>query len=410
MAKASIDTGQTAQPVHTRTTAGSEESQVVVVGIDGSDSVVGADIANGLDVDVTRVQGTVTVLGPLTDTQLRATPVPVSGTVTASGPLTDTQLRAVAVPVSGTFYQGTQPVSAASLPLPTGAATETTVAAVNTATGAQGDAEAAANGSVIAILKRLRTLLSGGLPAALAASGGLKVDLAGTGANATAVKVDGSAVVQPVSGPITDAQIRATPLPVSGTVTASGPLTDTQLRATAVPVSLASLPTLAAGVNNIGDVDVLTLPAGTVAGGASLPAGTNNIGDVDVLTLPALVAGNANIGDVDVASVATGQGKTLLFAAITQAAAGTTQLVAADAAAKIKVVSYVVVLDAAGSFKFADGVADLSGVMPVAANGGVSAVGQPSSHLLETAAVNRALSITTVTGKAFGHIAYIKEA
>ena len=34
-----------------------------------------------------------------------------------------------AVPVSGTFYQATQPVSAASLPLPTGAATETTLAA-----------------------------------------------------------------------------------------------------------------------------------------------------------------------------------------------------------------------------------------------------------------------------------------
>lgn len=41
----------------------------------------------------------------------------------------------------------------------------------------------------------------------------------------------------PVTGPVTDAQIRATPLPVSGTVTASGPLTDTQLRAVAVPVS-----------------------------------------------------------------------------------------------------------------------------------------------------------------------------
>lgn len=55
---------------------------------------------------------------------------------------------------------------------------------------------------------------------------------------------------------------------------------------------------LPAGSNNIGDVDVLSLPA--------LPAGTNNIGDVDVLTLPALVAGTANIGDVDVASIAAG--------------------------------------------------------------------------------------------------------
>jgi len=37
--------------------------------------------------------------------------------------LTDTQLRASAVPVSGTFWQSTQPVSAVSLPLPTDAST-----------------------------------------------------------------------------------------------------------------------------------------------------------------------------------------------------------------------------------------------------------------------------------------------
>jgi hypothetical protein len=59
-------------------------------------------------------------------------------------------------------------------------------------------------------------------------------------------------------------------------------------------VDIVSLPALVAGTANIGDVDVLTLPA--------LPAGTNNIGDVDVLTLPALPAGNNNIGDVDIAS------------------------------------------------------------------------------------------------------------
>lgn len=58
------------------------------------------------------------------------------------------------------------------------------------------------------------------------------------------------------------------------------------------PVSGTITANLAAGTNNIGDVDVLTLPA--------LAAGTNNIGDVDVLTLPALPAGNNNIGDVDV--------------------------------------------------------------------------------------------------------------
>lgn len=62
-------------------------------------------------------------------------------------------------------------------------------------------------------------------------------------------------------------------------------------------VDVLTLPALPAGTNNIGDVDVLTLPA--------LPAGTNNIGDVDVLTLPALPAGTNNIGDVDVVSVPT---------------------------------------------------------------------------------------------------------
>jgi len=49
---------------------------------------------------------------------------------------------------------------------------------------------------------------------------------------------------------------------------------------------------LPAGTNNIGDVDVLTLPA--------LVAGTANIGDVDVLTLPSIPAGTNNIGDIDV--------------------------------------------------------------------------------------------------------------
>lgn len=47
----------------------------------------------------------------------------------------------------------------------------------------------------------------------------------------------------------------------------------------AIPVSGTVTANLAAGTNNIGDVDVLTLP--------SIPAGNNNIGDVDVLSVPA---------------------------------------------------------------------------------------------------------------------------
>lgn len=73
---------------------------------------------------------------------------------------------------------------------------------------------------------------------------------------ATPVPVSGFPATQPVSGPLTDtqlraapvavsgpatdAQLRATPIPVSGfpaTQPVSGPLTDTQLRATAVPIN-----------------------------------------------------------------------------------------------------------------------------------------------------------------------------
>jgi len=57
---------------------------------------------------------------------------------TGGGPggsgLTDAELRASPVPVSGTFFPATQPVSATSLPLPTGASTETTLALIKAKT------------------------------------------------------------------------------------------------------------------------------------------------------------------------------------------------------------------------------------------------------------------------------------
>jgi hypothetical protein len=98
-----------------------------------------------------------------------------------SGPLTDAQLRATAVPVS-----------AASLPLPTGAATETTLAAVLTqsdfdtkagalteAAPATDTASSGLNGRLQRIAQRLTSLIAL-LPAALGAGGGLKIDGSGT--------------------------------------------------------------------------------------------------------------------------------------------------------------------------------------------------------------------------------------
>jgi hypothetical protein len=92
--------------------------------------------------------------------------------------------------------------------------------------------------------------------------------------------------------------------------------------ATGNPLPTVQTGALPAGTNNIGDVDVLTLPDATVVGKAAdgaavsgnpvLVAGQDGTNaqsiktdadgelQVDVLTLPALVAGTANIGDVDV--------------------------------------------------------------------------------------------------------------
>lgn len=104
-------------------------------------------------------------------------------------------------------------VVAVSLPLPTGAST-----AAKQDTG---------NASLASI--------DGKLPAALGGAGGLKVEVvASSGGGLTDTELRATPV--PVSGPLTDAQLRTAAVPVSG------PLTDTQLRAAAVPVSAVGLP------------------------------------------------------------------------------------------------------------------------------------------------------------------------
>lgn len=100
----------------------------------------------------------------------------------------------------------------------------------------------------------------------------------------------------PVSGPLTDTELRATPVPVSGTVTANAGSGTFAVSAASLP-----LPTGAATEATLSSLNgkVTAVDTGAVTISSALPAGTNNIGDVDVLSLPALPAGNNNIGDVD---------------------------------------------------------------------------------------------------------------
>ena len=135
--------------------------------------------------------------------------------------------------------------------LPTGAATEATLATIDADTG-----------SIVGYVDGIETLL-----------GTIDTD---TGAIATSTAS--------IDGKITACNTGAVVL-AAGTANIGD-------------VDVLSLPALPAGSNNIGDVDVLSLP--------SIPAGTNNIGDVDVLSLPALVASSATIGDVALVGRASG--------------------------------------------------------------------------------------------------------
>ena len=112
----------------------------------------------------TNLAGTTLTLNVDTSTHNSGDVLQVIYEVTAADPLTDTQLRASAVPVSGTFFQATQPVSAASLPLPSGAATETTLVAVEVDTSAIATSTSGINGKLAALSTRVLDNESSGAP------------------------------------------------------------------------------------------------------------------------------------------------------------------------------------------------------------------------------------------------------
>jgi hypothetical protein len=272
----------------------------------------------------TAVEGTLTVQGT----------VAVTGVATAANQTTElAHLAAIETAVEGTLTVG----------LPTGAATAANQGTANTALSAIQTAveviDNAIAGSEMQVDVVSSALPSGASTAAkqpaLGTAGTASADVLTVQgiASMTALKVDGSAVTQPISA-------ASLPLPTSAATEAKQDTGNTALSAIQTAVQLIDnavsgselqvdvVAALPAGTNNIGDVDVLTLPAlpagtnnigdvdvASIAAGdnnignvdvvtlPALPAGTNNIGDVDVLTLPSIPAGTNNIGDVDVLSL-----------------------------------------------------------------------------------------------------------
>ncbi len=156
-------------------------------------------------------------------------------------------------------------------------------------------------------------------------------------------------------------------------------------------VDVTRLPSLPAGDNNIGNVDIVTMPNVVLGAGSAtigkLAANSGvDIGDVDVKSLPSLPAGTNNIGDVDVVSLpAHGasaetssiyNGATALtpkFAAISASSSGNNTAVAAVDGKKIRVLALQLTANGSVNAKWQSGAGgtDLTGLAYLVANGGL---------------------------------------
>ena len=197
--------------------------------------------------------------GAATEATLAAR-IPVNGQalMAASVPVTLASNQP-ALPVTGTFFQATQPVSNASLPLPTGASTETTLAALNTkVTAVNTGAVVLATGAAVI--------------GAVTQSGAWSVAQSGTWNIGTVTAVTA----------ITNA------LPVGANTI--GAVTNVNLDV-ALSTRLKPADTLAA-VTTVGTVSAVTAITN------ALPAGANKIGTVDIATASATAKGTQGANGV----------------------------------------------------------------------------------------------------------------
>lgn len=285
---------------------------------------------------------------------------------------------------------GTQPVSAASLPLPTGAATSAlqlpaghTVDVTDEPGRDLGKVDVASLDQYTPIAGRLPVDPSGVTsPVSIAAT--VLVD----NAVGVSVAIDDNAGSITVDAPV------GTPLRVDPTGT------------TTQPVSAAALP----------------LPTGAATAANQLPAGhtvdvtdraLRDCGKIDIASLDQYtpIAGRLPVdgsGATQPVSLAQNLGKTITRFVLAQGAAGTTVIAAASPGNRHKIVKVVFSLSAVGTAKFTDGAGDLTGAMDFATRGGVVLPSDANQPWLETA-VNSALNIVTTGGSARGLVVFVTE-
>jgi hypothetical protein len=263
---------------------------------------------------------------------------------TASTGLTDAELRASPVDVDGSGV--TQPVSNAGLTALNGAIAGTEV-------------QVDLVGSVPAGNNNIGDVDIASLPNEGQQTMANSISVA-VASNQSAVPVSGTVAV---TGGLTDAELRATPVPVSGTVTANA---GTNLNTSALALEAGgNLAAIAASASVLDDwdetdrakvnpivgqagvaagtgTDGATVQRVTLATNVGLPAGTNNIGDVDVLTVPAPLSTTgggteATALRVTVANNSTGLLPVSGTVTANQGTAGTAWEVVGDVAADVAV-------------------------------------------------------------------------
>ena len=215
------------------------------------------------------------------------------------------------IAVTGTFWQATQPVSVASLPLPTGAALETggnlattatntgtistTVSSINTATGTTADAAYAGSGSasVIAGIKGVYAAVKGSLNIrALTSADTVTIVPSGT------QTVTATSLPLPTGAALESGNLSTTATNTTAISTATGTTADTAWTGTGNSSSIAALKAIYLGVK--GTLNTRVLASGTDSV-TTVPSGTQA---VSVASLP-LPTGAAVETGGNLASIAT---------------------------------------------------------------------------------------------------------
>jgi len=95
------------------------------------------------------------------------------------------------------------------------------------------------------------------------------------------------------------------------------------------------------------------------------------------------------------------------FASISVSSSGDNSIVAAVTSKKIRVLSYVIVADAAVAAKFRNGTTDVMGAASLSANGGIAAPFNPAGHFETAATTVLNLNLASAVGVR-GHLTYVE--